>query len=165
MFFFADGLKKYFDINKKLPQRIVVYRDGVSEGDIQYVFEHELKQIENAISEIGEAAKNIKLAFVIVTKRISARFFARIGERAYENPPPGTIVDNTVTREERYDFYLISQSVRQGTVAPTMYNIIKDDTNWRPNHHQQLAYKLTHLYYNWQVSVNFIYICINFNFF
>ncbi|CAG2180788.1 unnamed protein product [Oppiella nova] len=30
-----------------------------------------------------------------------------------------------------------------------MFNIIKDDTNWKPHHHQQLAYKLTHLYYNW----------------
>ena len=26
----------------------------------------------------------------------------------------------------RYDFFLVSQSVRQGTVNPTSYNVIKD---------------------------------------
>lgn len=68
---------------------------------------------------------------------------------------PGTIVDTKVTRPERFDFYLISQSVRQGTVAPTMYNIIADETNWKPHLHQSLAYKLTHLYFNWPVSNQF----------
>ncbi|XP_054155822.1 piwi-like protein 1 [Oppia nitens] len=146
---FSNGLKRYYEINKKLPQRLIIYRDGVGEGDIQYVYEYELKQIEEAIQKIGSAAAGIKLAFVIVTKRINTRIMQKLGERQFDNPFPGTIVDTCVTRKERYDFYLISQSVRQGTVAPTMYNIIKDDTNWKPHHHQQLAYKLTHLYYNW----------------
>lgn len=147
-----DGLKRYYDLNKKLPQRLVIYRDGVGEGDIEHVFTYELGQIEDAIKNIGDAAAGIKLSFVIVTKRVNARFFAKVGERQYENPMPGTVVDTTVTREQRYDFYLVSQSVRQGTVAPTMYNIIRETINWKPHHHQQLAYKLTHLYYNWPVS-------------
>jgi aubergine-like protein len=149
----SDGLKRYYDINKKLPQRLVIYRDGVSEGDIEWVYNYELKQIEEAIKKIGPMAQSIKLSFIIVTKRINTRFFQKLGERQFDNPIPGTIVDTVVTRHERYDFFLISQSVRQGTVAPTMFNIIKDDTNWKPHHHQQLAYKLTHLYYNWIVSI------------
>jgi len=42
------------------------------------------------------------------------------------NPPSGTVVDDVVTLPERYDFFLVSQSVRQGTVNPTSYNVIKD---------------------------------------
>ena len=29
------------------------------------------------------------------------------------NPHSGTVVDDTVTNPERYDFYIVSQSVRQ----------------------------------------------------
>lgn len=147
-------MKRYYDINKSIPLSIVVYRDGVSEGDIEYVYKYELKQIEDAIKNIIPG-KPIKLCFIIVTKRINTRFFAKFPNNRFDNPIPGTVVDSVVTREERYDFFLISQSVRQGTVTPTMYNIIKDDTNWYPHRHQQLAYKLTHLYYNWIVSFFF----------
>jgi hypothetical protein len=53
----------------------------------------------------------------------------------------------------RYDFFIISQSVRQGTVSPTHYNVIHDGTGIKPDHIQRLTYKLTHLYYNWPVSI------------
>ena len=53
----------------------------------------------------------------------------------------------------RYDFFLVSQSVRQGTVNPTSYNIIKDTSGLKPKHIQMLTYKLTHLYYNWPGTV------------
>ena len=52
----------------------------------------------------------------------------------------------------RYDFFLISQSVRQGTVTPTHYNVIWDTSGLKPDHMQRLTYKMTHLYYNWPVS-------------
>lgn len=51
----------------------------------------------------------------------------------------------------RYDFFIVSQSVRQGTVTPTHYNIIYDTSGLKPDHMQRLTYKLCHLYYNWPV--------------
>ncbi len=51
----------------------------------------------------------------------------------------------------RYDFFLVSQSVNQGTVSPTHYNVLYDDTGMTPDMVQKLAYMMTHLYYNWQV--------------
>jgi aubergine-like protein len=53
----------------------------------------------------------------------------------------------------RYDFYLVSQSVRQGTVSPTSYNVISDNVGLDADKLQRLTYKLTHLYYNWSVSI------------
>jgi aubergine-like protein len=117
---------------------------------IPHVFDYELRQIRDALKAIN-ADKPPSLSFTIVTKRVNARFFSKSDQR-FENPIPGTIIDSVVTREKRYDFYLISQSVRQGTVTPTMYNIIWDESSLKPTHHQQLAYKLTHLYFNWAVS-------------
>ena len=53
----------------------------------------------------------------------------------------------------RYDFFLVSQSVRQGTVNPTSYNVIMDNSGLTPDHLQKLTYKLCHLYYNWPGTV------------
>ena len=50
-------------------------------------------------------------------------------------------IDDVVTLPERYDFFLVSQSVRQGTVNPTSYNVIEDSSGLRPDHLQKLTYK------------------------
>lgn len=55
----------------------------------------------------------------------------------------------------RYDFFLVSQHVRQGTVTPTHYQIIEDTLKLSPDIMQKLTYKLTHMYYNWSVSIQF----------
>ena len=39
-------LRKYNDINGSLPSRIILYRDGVGDGQIPYVVEHEVKAIK-----------------------------------------------------------------------------------------------------------------------
>ena len=69
------------------------------------------------------------------------------------NPPSGTVVDDVVTLPERYHFFRVSQSVRQGTVNPTSYNVIEDSSGLKPEHIQKLTYKLCHLYYNWPGTV------------
>ncbi|CAN7986806.1 unnamed protein product [Ixodes hexagonus] len=148
-----DALRQYAsDNNGAVPERIIFYRDGVSDGQIAQVREWEIDQILVSLCALFPG-KEHKLAFVVVTKRISTRFFAVSGSGGYANPPPGTVVDTEVTRPERYDFFLVSQSVRQGTVAPTHYNVIYDTTGLKPDHMQRLSYKLTHLYYNWPGTI------------
>lgn len=58
------------------------------------------------------------------------------------NPPCGTVVDDVVTRPERYDFFLVSQNVKEGTVNPTMYNVIKDESGLSPDNIQALTFKV-----------------------
>ena len=82
-----------------------------------------------------------------------ARFFTGNKPNQYGNPNSGTVVDDVVTLPERYDFFLISQSVRQGTVNPTSYNVIMDESGFSPDQLQRLSYKLAHLYYNWPGTV------------
>lgn len=52
----------------------------------------------------------------------------------------------------RYDFFVVSQTVKNGCVAPTHYNVIYDTSQLKPDHVQRLTYKLCHMYYNWSVS-------------
>lgn len=108
-------------MNGRLPKRIAIYRDGVSEGQINHVYNTELEQVKGALRELGmnldsdAGPEQTALSFVIVTKRINTRFFRLTGPQSADNPGPGTIVDTIVTRPERFDFYLVAQSVRQGT--------------------------------------------------
>jgi len=53
----------------------------------------------------------------------------------------------------RYDFFVVSQSVRQGSVSPTSYNVIFDNSGLDPDKMQRFTYKMTHLYYNWSGTV------------
>ncbi|KAF3427934.1 hypothetical protein E2986_02003 [Frieseomelitta varia] len=144
-----NALIAYRERNKVLPSYIVIYRDGVGEGQIPLVYEQELSRIQVKLNTIyGEASLAVKMAFVIVTKRINTRIFYRNA-----NPPPGTVVDDVITNPLKYDFFIVSQSVRRGTVSPCSYNVIADSTEWRPDHMQRLTYKLCHMYYNWSGTV------------
>jgi len=145
------ALKNYQQVNGALPQRVMIYRDGVGDGQLPAIVEHEVPQILDCFKSIG-SDYSPKVSVIVVKKRINSRFFAD-GGRELINPPPGTVVDNTVTRPEWYDFYLVSQSVNQGTVTPTHYNVIWDTQNLGPDKMQRLTYKLIHLYYNWPGTI------------
>ena len=149
MTMFSGALRAYQAVNKSFPQRIIFYRDGVGEGQLEEVKKVEIRAIKNLLQEKD---LDIKLTFIVVSKRINTRFFWP-RDRTIENPPSGTVVDDVATLPERYDFYLISQSVMQGTVNPTSYNIIHDESGWTPDRLQVLTYKLTHLYFNWPGTV------------
>lgn len=145
-----NALQKYKQENGCQPARVLVYRDGVGEGQIETVRDHEIAGIQRCFEEMCETAP--EFAFIIVSKKINTRIFTshrgRVG-----NPPPGTVVDDVITLPERYDFYLVPQSTNVGTVSPTSFNIVADTTGLKPDHMQRLAFKLTHLYYNWQGTV------------
>ncbi|XP_003694460.1 piwi-like protein Siwi [Apis florea] len=149
---FGESLEKavlcYRSVNKVLPSHILIYRDGVGEGQVPYVYKHEVDDIKAKLNKLYGDPNTIKLAFVIVTKRINTRLFYN-----QNNPPPGTVVDDVVTNPLRYDFFIVSQSVRQGTVTPCAYNVIADSTGWRADQMQRMTYKLCHMYYNWSGTV------------
>uniref|UniRef100_A0AAQ6IHN9 Piwi-like 1 n=1 Tax=Anabas testudineus TaxID=64144 RepID=A0AAQ6IHN9_ANATE len=144
----TGALKDYLKFNNSLPSRIIVYRDGVGDGQLQGVVNYEVSQIIDSIKSMGHDYVP-KLSVVVVKKRISSRFFAHINGKV-SNPPPGTVVDSEVTRPEWYDFYIVSQAVRTGSVSPTHYNVVYDTSGLKPDHMQRLTYKLCHMYYNWQ---------------
>ncbi|KAK9522353.1 hypothetical protein VZT92_018825 [Zoarces viviparus] len=144
----CGALKDYLKFNNCLPSRIIVYRDGVGDGQLHSVVNYEVSQIIESIKSMGQDYEP-KLSVVVVKKRINSRFFAQIHGKVL-NPPPGTIVDSEVTRPEWYDFYIVSQAVRMGSVSPTHYNVVYDTSGLKPDHMQRLTYKLCHMYYNWQ---------------
>ncbi|XP_022902156.1 piwi-like protein Siwi [Onthophagus taurus] len=148
----AQAMKSYQKLNKVPPGKVVIYRDGVGDGQIPFILEHEVDHIKSVLKRVFENAEP-KMAFNIVTKRISTRMFSTDRTGRYFNPPPGTVVDDVVTLPERYDFFLVSQCVRQGTVTPTSYNVIHDTTGFTASQMQRMTHKLTHMYFNWSGTI------------
>ncbi|KAM4577959.1 piwi-like protein 1 isoform 2-T2 [Fundulus diaphanus] len=144
----TGALKDYLKFNNCLPSRIIVYRDGVGDGQLHSVVNYEVAQIIDSIRSMGQDYEP-KLSVVVVKKRVGSRFFTNIGGKL-TNPPPGTVIDTEITRPEWYDFYIVSQAVRCGSVSPTHYNVVYDTSGLKPDHMQRLTYKLCHMYYNWQ---------------
>ncbi|CAH2225762.1 piwi 1 [Pelobates cultripes] len=138
------ALRAYESVNNAKPKRVLIYRDGVGDGQLKTLVNYEIPQFMDCL----KSQDNPRLTVIVVKKRINARFFGVFGGRL-QNPPPGTIVDVEVTRPEWYDFFIISQSVRVGTVSPTHYNVVYDNGGLTPDQMQRLTYKLCHLYYNW----------------
>ncbi|KAL7738918.1 hypothetical protein ACLKA6_016921 [Drosophila palustris] len=152
------ALRQYHREHQKLPLKIVFYRDGVSSGSLKHLVEYEVKDIVeklNAEYQRAGATEPPLLAYIVVTKATNTRFFTTNNE----NPPPGTVVDDVVTMPERYDFYLVSQTVRQGSVSPTCYNVVHSNIRLTPDQIQKLTYKMCHLYYNWSGTTRVPAVC------
>ncbi|GFN78416.1 piwi protein [Plakobranchus ocellatus] len=146
------ALRKYHADNHFLPEKIVIYRDGVGDGQLDMLADHEVKQLHRCFSSFGDYAP--QCTTVCVQKRINTRIYGKDRDRGgMVNPPPGTVVDSVVTRRDRYDFFIVSQHVRQGTVSPTHYIVVDDGLDLAPGYMQRLTYKMTHLYYNWPGTV------------
>lgn len=134
-----------------LPSTIFFYRGGVGDGDLLYVRDIELHHLKTTLEARYKNFNDempLKMAYMIVSKRINTRFFQRTGSQ-WTNPNSGTVIDNTVTLKERYEFFLVSQKSNQGTISPTNYNIIFDTTCLPPERIQAWTYIQTHMYYNW----------------
>lgn len=135
-------LEQYKKKNGVLPEKILYYRDGVSEGQFNQVLATERMDIVQACHEMNGGA--IPLTIVVVQKRHNTRFFPGTtnvgkGDRN-NNAPPGTIVDTIITRPKENYFYLISHKSIQGVARPTKYCILLDEGDHNINDLQELTY-------------------------
>lgn len=91
------ALHVYKSTHNSLPERILIYRDGVGDGQIKYVHEHEVLDLKSKIKTVYGDAKTPMFCFIIVSKRINTRIFTK----TKMNPPVGTVVDDVITLPER----------------------------------------------------------------
>jgi eukaryotic translation initiation factor 2C len=114
------------------------------------VLKEELPQIFEAFKRID--AKNPRyrptLSIVICGKRHNARFYPTDSEFADRNgnTRPGTVVDKGVTSLLDFDFYLQAHSGLQGTVRPTHYVVIYDESSLTADMVQQGVHAASYLY-------------------
>merc|ERR1712131_566608 len=151
-------LRRFYHKNGKKPQRIVMYRDGVGEGQFKLVLAHEMKAMRDACLELEEdGSYQPGITFICVQKRHHMRLFCddrqdMVGKS--NNIPAGTVVDTNICHPSQYDFYLCSHAGIQGTSRPTHYHVLHDDNDYKSNVLQEFTYQLCHTYVRCTRSVS-----------
>jgi aubergine-like protein len=128
---FVKAIREFHRVNHIWPEKILVFRDGVGDSQLSVLAKYEAEQFRDTFRHIAEDYQP-SFGFIVVQKRINTRIFA-IGGKTPDNPAPGTVLDHTVTKRDWYDFFLVSQHVGQGTVSPTHYIVVHDNTGLKPD--------------------------------
>ncbi|KAG1714628.1 Protein argonaute-2 [Nymphon striatum] len=149
-------LIQFYKSTRFKPNRIIFYRDGVSEGQFLQVLSHELLAVRDACMKL-EPEYRPGITFIVVQKRHHTRLFCsdkkeQIGKSG--NIPAGTTVDVGITHPTEFDFYLCSHAGIQGTSRPSHYHVLWDDNHFTADELQCLTYQLCHTYVRCTRSVS-----------
>lgn len=105
----GELLDEYLKINKFLPENLIMFRDGVSDGAFSKVLNTEVPLIQEAINKFG---KKLRITVIVVQKNHNTRFALtqanESGRRPTYNVPKGTVVDSTIVNPTYKMFYLNS---------------------------------------------------------
>ncbi|KAG5645156.1 hypothetical protein DXG03_006780 [Asterophora parasitica] len=133
-----------------LPQRVLVYRDGVSEGQFPIVIDEELPAMKAAFKKFDTAKAPYlpKLTIVICGKRHHTRFYPTEEQNADHNgnPKAGTVVDRGVTAVYHFDFFLQAHGGLQGTTRPTHYYVVHDEIGFKADELQGLTNAVSYMF-------------------
>ncbi|KAF9091483.1 argonaute 1 [Mortierella sp. AM989] len=143
----VELLKTFYQTCGRKPERIMMYRDGVSEGQFKETLETELAALKTACHRL-EPNYNPKITFVVVQKRHHARFFPtrrEDGDRS-GNCKSGLVVDTDIVHPCEFDFYLQSHAGLLGTSRPAHYYVLYDDNKFAADEMQEFTFRLCHLY-------------------
>lgn len=153
-----ERINLWIKFNKRAPSKILIYRDGVSEGQYKIVIEDELKQIREACKEILGPNTMPKITVVVVGKRHHTRFYPTDATTAdfKGNPLNGTVVDRGVTMEKGFDFFLQAHAALQGTAKPSHYVVILDEMKLGAEELQTITH---HLCYGFGRATKAVSIC------
>ncbi|KRY35297.1 Dolichyl-diphosphooligosaccharide--protein glycosyltransferase subunit STT3A, partial [Trichinella spiralis] len=149
-------LIQFYQSTRFKPTRIILYRDGISEGQFYQVLQHELGAMREACIML-ERGYQPGITYVAVQKRHHTRLFCaerRDMQGKSGNIPAGTAVDSGITHPQEFDFYLCSHAGIQGTSRPSYYHVLWDDNNFTADEMQQLTYQLCHTYVRCTRSVS-----------
>ncbi|KAF2460545.1 Piwi domain-containing protein [Lineolata rhizophorae] len=137
----------------RLPDKVIVYRDGVSESDYQRVLDFEYGAMKKAFQDLYKPPKkHPRICIIVATKRHHIRFYPTDDKRKARgnnnNTSPGTVVDRHCTGEGRHlwDFWLQAHLAMQGTAKYCHYVVLKNNIFPNADSLEQFTHKLCYLY-------------------
>ena len=143
--FIKEALVKYKDLNKKLPNGIIIYRQGVSLQQKEF--------LKNEVNNIKKICAENKLLYyyILVNTKTTYKFFEKNNNK-YSNPGEGLLVLDGVTNKNFFEFYIQPQLVTGGSATPSCFHVAYGDLEF-PEMIPKLTFDLCHLYSNWQGTV------------
>ncbi|ORY32296.1 Piwi domain-domain-containing protein [Naematelia encephala] len=155
-----EHLKVFAEHNADaFPERILIFRDGISEGQYAAALAYEHDAVLQACQSVL-ADYRPRILICICAKRHSTRFFGRdVDVDRSGNLPPGLVVDRSVTHPYAFDFFLQAHGGRVGTARPTHYICLLDELSITPNQLQQLVHSLCYSFARCTRSVSVVPVC------
>ncbi|WWD17893.1 hypothetical protein CI109_102338 [Kwoniella shandongensis] len=154
-----EHLKIFMKNNDSYPERILIFRDGISEGQYAAALHYEHNAVLKACSKL-EKGYRPRILLCICAKRHSTRFFGRDTDADRSgNLPSGLVVDRSVTHPYAFDFFLQAHAGRVGTARPTHYICLLDELAISPDQLQQLVHSLCYSFARCTRSVSLVPVC------
>ncbi|CAE7237487.1 ago2 [Symbiodinium pilosum] len=176
-------LEKWKKTNNKLPETIIYYRDGVSDGQFVNVLKRELNGLDAAFKSIS-ATYNPKLIIIVGQKRHQTRLWMQEGglqadkgkgkDKGKDDKgkgkgkgkgkdtaqvPPGTVASEGIAQPSHMNFFLVSQQGIQGTSVPCHYHVLHMDQRLAKrvcvDDIETITFQLCHMYSRADKSVGY----------
>ena len=147
-------LANYQKRNRKLPSRVIIYRDGVSDGQFEQVIRDELALVKKALPA------TTKVAIVVCQKRHHTKLYGKV-DGSCMNICPGILIDGqgdpskSICSPQYLEFYLSSAVAIQGTVKPCKYTLIYDEIGMYLAEVELMSYWLCYTYCRCNRSVSY----------
>jgi hypothetical protein len=175
----AERLAYYAEHNNgQLPQRILYFRDGVSESQYGQLVDSDPKASKPSACELelirkgcqiaaakakkkggkhAGASYNPKIMIIVCGKRHHMRFYPTDAKHTdgKGNSAPGTVVDRGVTSISNLDFYLQAHVGLQGTARSAHYYAVHDDIGFSSDNLQALVHEMSYLFARATKSVSY----------
>lgn len=131
----------------KLPTSILIFRDGISEGQFAAAKGIEAKAIRDAVFDM-DPKHRLKLTFIVCGKRHHVRFSSKDGAGVDKNQNlrAGTVVDTDVANPVCFEFFLQAHAGLIGTAKPTRYIVLEDDNKFSSDALQTVVNSLCYTY-------------------
>ncbi|XP_021749109.1 protein argonaute 4-like isoform X2 [Chenopodium quinoa] len=137
-------LLDFFSTSGKVkPSHVIIFRDGVSEGQFKQVLNVEFHQILEAC-KLLDSDWHPKFTIIIAQKRHHTKFFQ--SRQQHQNVPPGTVVDSKICHPHYYDFYMCPHAAYAGTARPIHYHVLLDEIGISSDELQELVHSLSYVY-------------------
>ncbi len=118
---FQGRLDKWQTANQgRLPENLIIFRDGVSEGQFKMVIDREIGFIRRACDLMYGGAKKPRITLIVSVKRHQTRFYPTDPDHIHhrsKSPKEGTVVDRGVTNVRYWDFFLQAHASLQGKLT------------------------------------------------
>jgi aubergine-like protein len=162
--FMEVALAEYFSKNKAFPDGVIIYRQGISSGQKNYL-KTEIGQLQKIFG--GESDKKwlkdikIKYYYVLVNKKSSLKFFEKDSynkknrnndKGIFDNPESGLLIYDKLINSDKFEYYIQPQKVTQGTATPTCFQVEYGNLDC-PEIIPKLTFDLCFLYSNWRGPV------------
>ncbi|KPM04840.1 Argonaute-like protein, partial [Sarcoptes scabiei] len=125
---FEEILNEYKRINGHYPKTAVIFRDGVSDGQLPKIEDKELAAIKKVFQKLNV---KVNILLFVVQKRHNFRFIsveaAHGPKKNSHNVPSGTVVDNSIVSAKYVNFFINSHYSMLGTSKPTKYICLRND--------------------------------------